>query len=458
MQRIPVNQVSTPLAQMLEGFDCPAILVAPDYEILATNQRYQDQFEDQTAVGHRCYQVSHGYKVPCDQAGEDCPLGAALASKHRERVLHIHQSPRGPEHVDVELIPITEADGTPQFFIELMRTLPLKRGSGSADRSLIGATAPFNAMLSKVARVSRTDASVLLLGESGTGKELVASAIHQGSARKDHALVTLECAGLTDTLFESELFGHVRGAFTGASSTRKGLVAAADGGTLFLDEIGDVPLPMQVKLLRLLETGTYRAVGSTQLMQADFRLICATHKDLPALIERGEFRRDLYYRINVFPIRLPPLRERMDDLPELARTLLQRLSPGKEYHLTQRASQSLASHPFPGNIRELRNLLNRAIILADTNMIEADHIREALAVDSEVNPPSSQLPSLPARSPLKANDWVDLKTAEQRYLTALMAAHAEDKEQVAKIAGISVRSLYRKLQLPAHPEAGNEEP
>lgn len=425
------------LGRMLEGYDYPAILVSADYQILATNQHYQQQFGDSASTqGQHCYQVSHGYSVPCDQAGEDCPLAAAQQSGHKERVLHIHQTPRGKEHVDVEMLPILADDGTLLCFVELLRTLPTSR-KGNSQQALVGTSKSFNQMLTKVARVSQSDASVLLLGESGTGKELMASAIHEGSQRHDKALVTLECAGLTDTLFESELFGHVRGAFTGANTNRKGLVELADGGTLFLDEIGDVPLSMQVKLLRLIETGTYRPVGSSQIKYADFRLICATHKDIASMVKSGEFRSDLYYRINVFPIQMPALRERKEDLPSLVNALLQRISPQKGYYLTNTALHRLQSYSFPGNIRELRNILNRAVILTDTNLIEANIIEESMLIDKE----GSQ-----AISNTDREFWVDLKTAEQRYLQQLMQAHDNDKVKVAEIAGISLRSLYRKLE------------
>lgn len=422
--------------RMLEGYDSPAILVSAEYQILATNRLYREQFGDEAAVGHHCYQVSHGYQVPCDQAGEDCPLAAARSSGHKERVLHIHQTPRGREHVDVEMLPILDEDGTLLYFVELLHALPTNNQDSNESATLIGSSPHFNNMLSKVTRVSASEASVLLLGESGTGKELIANAIHHGSQRKDKPLVTLECAGLTDTLFESELFGHVRGAFTGAHSTRKGLVEMADGGTLFLDEIGDVPLSMQVKLLRLIETGTFRPVGSSELKHSNFRLVCATHKNIVSMVENGEFRQDLYYRINVFPIQMPALRERMEDLPALANSLLQRISANKTYHLTHSALNLLRTYRFPGNIRELRNILNRAIILTDTNLIEASTFTEAMQVDQPGGQTQGQ----------QNDSWTDLKTAEKQYLQRLLQAFEGDKNKVAEVANISLRSLYRKLE------------
>jgi transcriptional regulator with PAS, ATPase and Fis domain len=424
--------------RMLEGYDCPAILVSPDYRILATNQLYEEQFgEIPLEQGRRCFEVSHGYKVPCDQAGEDCPLAKAQASGHKERVLHIHRTPRGKEHVDVEMLPILDEDGGLICFVELLRAVPTA-GAEDPKQMMVGTSKAFTSMLSKIARVSTSDASVLLLGGSGVGKELAATAIHRGSARKDKALVTLECAGLTDSLFESELFGHVKGAFTGADANKVGLVELADGGTLFLDEIGDVPLSMQVKLLRLLESGTYRRVGSAQVRTSNFRLVCATHKDILGMVRRGEFREDLYYRINVFPIRVPSLAERKEDLPLLIAALLKRISREKDYHLTDSAMKLLKAYSFPGNVRELRNLLTRAVVLTNTNLIESDVIKDCLDMATDTA-------TAVGKESAESGPWVDLKTAEQRYLQSLMKAHNNDKELVAKIAGISLRSLYRKL-------------
>lgn len=429
------------MSEILEGFDCPAILVSADYEILANNREYEQSFGAiDFQKTNRCYEISHGYKMPCDKAGEDCPLEAAKASGHKERVLHIHQTPRGREHVDVQMLPIHDRDGELIYFVELLQPVPLASGA-SSDREMVGESEAFQKMISKIARVGNSDASVLLLGESGTGKELAARAIHMASTRKDKPLVSLECAGLSDALFESELFGHIKGAFTGAVNNKKGLVELANCGTLFLDEVGDIPLSMQVKLLRLIETGTFRRLGSAEVHSSDFRLICATHKNLYQMVKRGEFRTDLYYRINVFPIMLPSLSERVADIPLIAKALLARIDPAGEYHFTSTATQKLQSLDYPGNIRELRNLISRALVMADTNVIDARVIELALE-------------DAPDRIVVDRNDsqhgqadWVDLKTHERQYLTDLMQAHDGDKEQVARILNISTRSLYRKLSV-----------
>jgi transcriptional regulator with GAF, ATPase, and Fis domain len=200
-------------------------------------------------VGRTCYEVSHHFSVPCDQAGESCPLAQSRQSGQRERVLHLHHTPQGEAYVNIELTPLRDAHGEQAYFIEKMEALRVAQGLPAAQ-GLIGRSPAFQRMLGLVARVGPSSASVLLLGESGTGKELVAQAVHEASPRASQALVVVDCASLPETLFESELFGHERGAFTGANTTKPGLVEAASGGTLFLDEVGDIPLAMQVKLLR----------------------------------------------------------------------------------------------------------------------------------------------------------------------------------------------------------------
>jgi len=434
---IIASTIQPTLARMLDTYEYPAILVSPNYEILATNDLYREAFGliDRALGPARCYRVSHNFDRPCDQAGEDCPLAAATSSGRRERVLHIHQTPRGEEHVDVEMLPILGEDGVLQYFVELLKPVSIA-GAGAGDQAMVGTSPAFNQMVSLISRVAPSSAAVLLQGESGTGKELAARALHLASKRAAGALVTLECAGLSETLFESELFGHVKGAFTGANYTRQGLAEAAHGGTLFLDEIGDVPLPLQVKLLRLIETGTYRPVGSTQVKQADFRLVCATHKNLERMVEEGSFRQDLFYRINVFPIRLPSLAERVEDLPLLARTILRdgQEQGGKTFHLTESALALLKAHRYRGNIRELRNILSRAMVLANTNVLDPSVIRQALGIGHETRATAAEEREL------------SLKDLELRHLQQLMQAHNNDREAVAVIAGISVRSLYRKLQ------------
>jgi DNA-binding NtrC family response regulator len=254
---------------------------------------------------------------------------------------------------------------------------------------LVGDTSVMQAVLDRVARVAPTTATVLVLGESGTGKELVARSLHAQSPRAQQAFVAVNCAAIPDALFEPELFGHERGAFTGAVSAREGLVQSAHGGTLFLDEIGELPLPAQARLLRLLQQSEVRRVGSSRVRRVDTRLIAATHRDLPRMIAAGTFREDLYFRLRVIHIRVPPLRERLGDLPGLASALLERscVRLGRpRMELTREALEELKGYHWPGNVRELENALERAVILGDGLRIDSRDLgmgelkREARAV------------------------------------------------------------------------------
>jgi DNA-binding NtrC family response regulator len=346
------------------------------------------------------------------------------------RVLHLHHTPQGEEYVDVELIPLRGADGGIRYFIEGM--IPLReRARERPLAGMVGRSPAFNHMLELIHRVAPRPTPVLLLGESGTGKELAAQTLHNLSPRCAKPFVPVDCSGMTESLFESELFGHEKGAFTGATQRKVGLVEAAAGGTLFLDELGDIPLSLQVKLLRLLETGSYRRVGGVETLRANFRLVTATHRDLNAMVEADAFRQDLYYRIAAFPIELPPLRARKEDLPLLAGEILQRLSAEKPVSLSPAAMTLLESHDFPGNIRELRNILERAAILTDSDTIEPRHL-----------PPDLQAATAPLAD---AEAILPLEAVELRYLRQTLARLGGDKDELARRLGISRRTINRKL-------------
>ncbi|WP_018507718.1 sigma-54 interaction domain-containing protein [Thiobacillus thioparus] len=423
----PANE----LIRFLETHPDPQIVMGIDYRILAANAAYRRVYAgERNVVGQFCYAISHGYNRPCDECGESCPLAASRVSGEPRRVLHLHHTPRGEEHVDVELTPIVGTSGKTEYFVERMLTVR-EASSFPAESGLVGKSSAFNRMLELVRRVAPSDTAALLLGESGTGKELVAQAIHQQSRREHGPFVVVECSGLTETLFESELFGYEKGAFTGANQRKIGLVESASGGTLFLDEVGDIPLSLQVKLLRLLETGTFRRVGGVEMLRADFRLIAATHRDLKTMVERGSFRRDLYYRLSVFPIHLPALRERRGDIGLLADTLLARLAPGRAYTLSEAARARLQDYDYPGNIRELRNIIERAMLMADGDTLLEEHLPPELKSDETGMP--------------GVDDIVPLETAELRYLQWALAHHGGDRKSLAAQLGISERTLYRKL-------------
>jgi len=243
--------------------------------------------------------------------------------------------------------------------------------------NIIGASPPMQNVFRLIARCAPTNSTVMLRGESGTGKELIARAIHYNSLRKDKVFVTVDCTSLSENLLESELFGHVRGSFTGAVSDKKGLFQMADGGTLFLDEIGNISLSTQAKLLRFIEEREFKSVGDTRTRSVNIRLITATNKDLETMVADGTFRDDLYYRINIFPIEIPPLRERRDDIPALAFHFLNQFSKEMEQKVSEfsaGAMNLMMNHDWPGNVRELENVVQRAVILANDEVIRQGHL------------------------------------------------------------------------------------
>ncbi len=252
--------------------------------------------------------------------------------------------------------------------------------------SVVGASASMQEVFRMIAKCAPTNSTVLLTGESGTGKELVARAIHYNSLRKDKPFVPVDCTSLSENLLESELFGHVKGSFTGAIANKRGLFEVANGGSLFLDEVGNIPLSVQAKLLRVIQEREFKAVGDTRTQTANIRLIAATNKDLKTMVEEGRFREDLFYRLNVFPIRIPSLRERRDDIPALAFHFLN--AAGKELdkkvnEISDGAMNLLSNYDWPGNVRELENVMHRAVILATDKAIRRAHLASILGQSGE---------------------------------------------------------------------------
>ena len=288
-------------------------------------------------------------------------------------------------------------------------------------------------LLRQARLVADSDASVLIFGESGTGKELLARAIHRASRRAERPFVAVNCGAIPGELLESELFGHARGAFTGAVQAHKGLFQAADGGTLFLDEIGDMPLPLQVKLLRVLQEGEVRPVGSTQSIPVDVRVISATHRDLEAARAAGQFREDLYYRLNVVSMRLPPLAERREDIPVLATHFLRKLAERYRKPLPTLAPDAMAlliAAPWPGNVRQLLNLLEQAVALTTTAVIPASVVQNALREDA-----AALVPFEEAR-----------KSFERDYLVRLLKITGGNVTQAAQMAKRNRTEFYKLLQ------------
>ncbi len=320
--------------------------------------------------------------------------------------------------------------------------------NSNGEIGIIGSCPAMQELYSKIRKVAPTDSNVLIQGESGTGKELVARALHNLSKRAKAPLISVNCAAIPESLIESELFGHEKGAFTGASAGRAGLVEAADGGTLFLDEIGELPLEAQARLLRVLQEGEIRRVGSVQSQKVDVRLIAATHRDLKSLAKIGQFREDLYYRLHVIALKLPALRERGSDVSEIARAFLLRQSArmGRDdLHFAADAEQAIRHYPWPGNVRELENAIERAVILCENSAISA----ELLGIDIELDDLDEEddfrdQPAQASNSSLEPTEDLSLEDYFQHFVLEHQD-HMTETELARKL-GISRKCLWERRQ------------
>ncbi|WP_026841984.1 sigma-54-dependent transcriptional regulator [Citrifermentans bremense] len=304
------------------------------------------------------------------------------------------------------------------------------------QESIIFRSAAFQEIYDLTLQVAASEANILVLGESGTGKELIAGAIHYNSLRRDRRFLSINCAALTDTLLESQLFGHVRGAFTGAVAAQKGLLEEADGGTLFMDEIGDMTLPIQAKLLRVIQERDFIPVGSTRPKSADIRFVAATNKNLEQEVQEGRFREDLFYRLNVINIPLPPLRERKDDVEPLALHFLKKYSLKMKKQVTTlapEALQLLCGYDWPGNIRELENVIERAVILARTQTVTAKELPIWRKQPQKVEAPRGEA------------QFVSLENVEKEAIERTLSGTGYHKSRSAEILGISRKTLDRKI-------------
>jgi DNA-binding NtrC family response regulator len=318
--------------------------------------------------------------------------------------------------------------------------------------NIIGASPPMQNVYRLIARCAPTNSTALLRGESGTGKELIARAIHYNSLRKEHAFVPVDCSTLSESLLESELFGHLKGSFTGAQSNKKGLIQSADGGTLFLDEIGNISLATQAKLLRFIEERELRAVGDTRTRSVNIRLITATNKNLEAMVADGTFRQDLYYRINIFPIEIPPLRQRRDDIPALAFHFLNLFSKELDHTVVEFSASAmnlLMNHDWPGNVRELENVVHRAVILADDKIIRQGHLVNLIdmlpRIDLEVPRTSEELKRIKKLARQKS-----VENVERHFVIAALKRNAWNVTRSAEETGMqrsNLQALMKKYDI-----------
>ncbi len=334
--------------------------------------------------------------------------------------------------------------------VERHRLVRSLRDQNSRDSKLfgnmIGQSSAMNDLATQVERVLSSDVSVAIFGESGTGKELVARTLHDKGNRRSGPFVALNCAAIPENLLESELFGHEKGAFTGAQSQHRGRFEQADGGTLFLDEIGEMSAATQASLLRTLQEGTIRRVGGTREIKVNARVVCATHRDLAIEVEESRFRADLFYRLVVYPLQIPALRERTDDIPLLVAHFLKTLgneTGSKVKHVDAEALEALVAHNWPGNVRELQNVVHRAVLSCDSKTITTDHLPQDLVKSTKI--PAALLPS--PRSAATGPDvpLLSLAELEQRAIRNTLAHTGGSVGKAAKLLGIGRATLYRRL-------------
>jgi PAS domain S-box-containing protein len=436
--------------QIINMLPDPFVVIDRDYRIVAANQKYRRHYglEADELIGRRCHEISHHSSVPCSHHGEHCPLETLFETGQPTQVMHIHYDVDGHEEwVQLSANPILDEHGVPVYMGEYIQPM---RPAREDNRLLIGRSPALMRMVSLLQRVAPTQTTVLLQGESGVGKEQVAKYLHRYSERMNGPFVVVDCGVLGESLIESELFGHVKGSFTGATQHKKGLFEAAHGGTLFIDEIGELPLALQTKLLRALETSTIRPIGGTEYIQTNVRVIAATNRNLQDMVREGAFRQDLYYRLSAFPIHIPPLRDRKGDITALAEYFLSQLPEGDRHlPLTPEVIETLLLHDYPGNVRELKHIVERAAILAAGNAIGVEHVVcEPEAAENRALAEAAAEEALPSLDDEQRDQLLNRRGGripDEAILTALKRARGH-RQQAASMLDISERTLYRHIQ------------
>ncbi len=423
--------VSADLQSLLDSLDEPRLLIRSDYTVAYANRAFRRRFGGRDFSGRRCHELLFHELQPCGRCGHECPLDQAAATQRPASCLHRELIPGGERWLDLTATPIPGPDGSPVFFME--RVLVRGDAFGFTAYGIAAKSEAVKACLAKLARVTAVSVPVLFAGESGSGKLSFARTLHENSRRAAHAFVPIGCEGLTQEAFEAELLGRKDGRTVGG-----GLVQSP-GGTLYFEEVGALSLVLQRRLLELIETGAVRASGSPEAVAVDYRVFCGTSKNLRALVQEDRFRADLYYRLTTYRVDVPPLRDRLDDIEELAGFVLSGEGPGPT-RLSPEALAYLKARVWPGNVRELESLVARARLFSSGDVLT----RTALAAADE--------PSLleAATKPLDASHL----TGSRRRLTAAdasavrLAAEAwrGSRKALAEHFGLSERTLYRILK------------
>lgn len=451
------HEISKPSCDdLINIFNDPFVIIDRHYQIVAANSAYRKYFQSNTPIdGKFCYEVSHDYNSPCSQHGEHCPLETVMRTGKSTSVLHIHSHDDEDEHVQISASPIHNDQGEIHYMGETMVSITQEEKD---PQLLIGRTPAILRLTSILHRVAPTQSTVFIEGESGVGKDCVANYIHHFSKRNKKQMIVVDCGAIGETLIESELFGYEKGAFTGATKQKIGLIESANGSTLFIDEIGELSLDLQTKLLRVLESGTIRRIGGTHYFDVDVRIIAATNQDVKKMVSNGTFRQDLYYRLATFPVHVPPLRERKADIPAIAEHFLRKIEDGSQHiPLHPDIVDVLSSYDFPGNIRELRNIMERAVILSAGERITEEYLtidknphhilnNEFDDMDIEDFPSYAHTAKRTAESPApiplaKKSRKPDIDTIQRT-----LERHNGHRLSAAQELGISERTLYRYLQ------------
>jgi PAS domain S-box-containing protein len=455
--------LSIELKSLVESHDRPFVVIDRDFRIVAVNDAYARIFgqSSERAIGQMCYRLSHGKDHPCSEEGEECPHEHVYETSEAYVCAHLHCDAGHRLHqVRVSAFPLKTTNGE-LLMGECIEEIaaPENRRSG-ADR-MVGSSHEFLACLKQLDIAAGSDAPVLLQGETGTGKELAAEYIHGHSSRADKPFQIVDSTVLAENLFESEMFGHEKGSYTGSVGDKQGMFEIAEGGTIFLDEIGDLPISQQAKLLRVLESGQFRRVGGVKTLSCDVRIVCATNRHLWESVLAGRFREDLYYRIACLNIRLPNLRDRLSDIPRLASHLIEGINRSMRcsYHLTDDVYERLQQYHYPGNVRELRNILFIAATQSHNREIDAALIDQVInsqphCIDTNNDTEKSREMPLPVtsdestsqKSTASLEQPPSLRDIEAYHIRELLQRYEGNRKSVAAALGVSERTIYRKLK------------
>lgn len=429
--------------QLIDSFPDPFVVIDRDYRIVTANQRYAQHYGvgREALAGRHCYEVSHRIDRPCSEHGEHCPLDELFRSGEALQVMHVHRDAQGnEEHVQVNATPLFDEQGQPQFMGESI--VPIRNTLGGDF--VVGESESMQLLVQQVERVAQTRTTVLLVGESGTGKECLSHFIHSQSSRAEQPFVIFDCAASGDAGdIDQRLFGAVDPA-SGELLT-EGVFQQADGGTLFIDEISELPPGSQLKLLRVLECGEVQPVGEQGYRSVDVRLLIASHADLPERVEAGGLRKDLYYRLSAFPVQVPPLRERRRDIVSLARHFLQTFQPEERLRVISPSfREAMLSHDYPGNVRELRNLVERAVIYAAGDPLQPEH----LVFDHQLFAKDADLLEQPVFRDLETRRLLARRSGgpSDAEILDVLREHKGHRRRAAGELGISERTLYRHLK------------